>query len=125
MRNLELSESLSASRSVGETERNLYDVNTIMSLPKGCAVCIRSSLPKLAMATALPVQKVELYPQPAKLAIGESMDLLERIPKSAISETLEESQHMPLFDRIPKDRLFYFLYEDNMDSYRHHLSVAQ
>ena len=35
VRNLELSESLSASRSVGETERNLYDVNTIMSLPKG------------------------------------------------------------------------------------------
>ena len=98
MRNLELSESLSASQSVGETERNLYDVNTIMSLPKGCAVCIGSSLPKLAMATALPVQKVELYPQPAKLAIGESMGLLERIPKSAISETLEESQHMPLFD---------------------------
>ena len=112
VRNLELSESLSASRSVGETERNLYDVNTIMSLPKGCAVCIGTDLPKLAMATALPVQKVEIYPEPAKLAIGESMDLLERIPKSAISETLEESQHMPLFDRIPKDRLLYFLYEE-------------
>ena len=112
MRNLELSESLSASRSVGETERNLYDVNTIMSLPKGCAVCIGSSLPKLAMATALPVQKVELYPQPAKLATGKSIDLLERIPKSANSETHDESKHMPLFDRIPKDRLFYFLYEE-------------
>ena len=112
VRNLELSESLSASRSVGETERNLYDVNTIMSLPKGCAVCIGTGLPKLAMATALPVQKVELYPELAKLAIGESIDLLERIPMSAISETHEESQHMPLFDRMPKDRLLYFLYEE-------------
>ena len=112
VRNLELSESLSASRSVGETERNLYDVNTIMSLPKGCAVCIGTGLPKLAMATALPVQKVELYPELAKLAIGESMDLLERIPMSAISKTHEESQHMSLFDRMPKDRLLYFLYEE-------------
>ncbi len=112
VRNLELSESLSASRSVGETERNLYDVNTIMSLPKRCAVCIGTDLPQLAIATALPVQKVELYPEPAKLAIGESIDLLERIPKSAISETHGESKHMPLFDRKPKDRLFYFLYEE-------------
>ena len=112
VRNLELSESLSASRSVGETERNLYDVNTIMNLPKGCAVCIGTDLPKLAMATALPVQKVEIYPEPAKLVIGESIDLLERIPKNAISETLEESQYMPLFDRMPKDRLLYFLYEE-------------
>ena len=112
VRNLELSESLSASRSVGETERNLYDVNTIMSLPKGCAVCIGTDLPKLAMATALPVQKVEIYPEPAKLVIGESIDLLDRIPKNAISETLEESQYMPLFDRMPKDRLLYFLYEE-------------
>ena len=112
VRNLELSESLSASRSVGETERNLYDANTIMSLPKGCAVCIGTDLPKLAMVTALPVQKVELYPKPAKSAIGESIDLLERIPKSAISETHEESQHMPLFNRLPKDRLLYFLYEE-------------
>ena len=112
MRNLELSESLSASRSVGETERNLYDVNTIMSLPKGCAVCLGTDLPQLAMATALPVQKVKIYPESAKLAIGESIDLLERIPKSANSETHDESKHMPLFDRIPKDRLFYFLYEE-------------
>ena len=112
VRNLELSESLSASRSVGETERNLYDANTIMSLPKGCAVCIGTGLPKLAMATALPVQKVELYPEPAKLASGESIDLLERIPKSANSDTHDESKHMPLFDRTPKDRLFYFLYEE-------------
>ena len=112
MRNLELSESLSASQSVGETERNLYDVNTIMSLPKGCAVCIGTGLPKLAMATALPVEKVDIYPERAKFAIGESIDLLDRIPKSANSETLEESQHIPLFDRIPKDRLLYFLYEE-------------
>ena len=112
VRNLELSESLSASRSVGETERNLYDVNTIMSLPKGCAVCLGTDLPQLAIATALPVQKVEIYPEPAKLATGESIDLLDRIPKSANSETLEESQHIPLFDRIPKDRLLYFLYEE-------------
>ena len=66
----------------------------------------------LAMATALPVQKVEIYPEPAKLVIGESIDLLDRIPKSANSETLEESQHIPLFDRIPKDRLLNFLYEE-------------
>ena len=112
MRNLELSESFSASRSVGETERNLYDVNTIMSLPKGCAVCLGTDLPQLAIATALPVQKVEIYPEPAKLATGESIDLLERIPKSANSEIHDESKHMPLFDRIPKDRLFYFLYEE-------------
>ena len=64
MRNLELSESFSASRSVGETERNLYDVNTIMSLPKGCAVCIGTDLPQLAIATALPVQKVEFTLNP-------------------------------------------------------------
>ena len=112
VRNLELSESFSASRSVGETERNLYDVNTIMSLPKGCAVCLGTDLPQLAIATALPVQKVEIYPKPAKLAIGESIDLLDRIPKSANSETLEESKHIPLFDRLPKDRLLYFLYEE-------------
>ena len=112
VRNLELSESLSASRSVGETERNLYDVNTIMSLPKGCAVCLGTDLPQLAMATALPVQKLKIYPESAKLAIGESIDLLERIPKSANSEIHDESKHMPLFDRIPKDRLFYFLYEE-------------
>ena len=112
VRNLELSESLSESRSVGETERNLYDVNTIMSLPKGCAVCIGTNLPMLAMVTALPVQKVELNPKPAKLASGESIDLLERIPKSAISETHDESQLMLLFDRMPKDRLLYFLYDE-------------
>ena len=55
---------------------------------------------------------MELYPEPANLAIGESIDLLERIPKSAISETHGESKYMPLFDRIPKDRLLYFLYEE-------------
>ena len=64
VRNLELSESFSASRSVGETERNLYDVNTIMSLPKGCAVCLGTDLPQLAIATALPVQKVEITLNP-------------------------------------------------------------
>ena len=79
VRNLELSESLSSTRSVGETTRNLIDVNSVLTLPKGCAVCIGAGVPKLALAEAVRVQKIEPRIKIADLALDEGVDLLTRV----------------------------------------------
>ena len=79
VRNLELSEFLSSTRSVGETTRNLIDVNSVLTLPKGCAVCIGAGVPTLALAEAIRVQKIEPCIKIADLALDEGVDLLTRI----------------------------------------------
>ena len=88
IRNPELSESLSATRRIGETERNLYDVNTVMSLPKGCAVCIGAGIPQIAAVSAIRVDKVGMQPIPATVAEPAGIDLLERDPAQCVQLSL-------------------------------------
>ena len=112
VRNPELSESLSDVRSVGETERNLYDVNTVMSLPKGCAVCIGAGIPKLARATAIRVDKVDHRPTPAQVTEPVGIDLLERLPAQSDAEDEYDGPAEPLLDQDPETRLLRFLFEE-------------
>lgn len=112
VRNLELSESLSETRTVGETERNLYDVNTVISLPKGCAVCIGAGIPKLARATAIRVDKVDVQPRAAAVAEPVGIDLLERVAAQLVAEYEYDGPSESLFDQEPEKRLLRFLFEE-------------
>ncbi len=83
VRNIELSESLSATRMVGETTRNLVDMNTVMSMPEGCAVCIGTGIPRLALTEPIRVQKIEPNITIAKLAVDQGVDLLTRVDEES------------------------------------------
>ncbi len=109
-RNIELSESLSSSRSVGETTRNLIDVNTVLSLPKACAVCIGAGLPKLAFAKAMRVVKTTTEITVAELAVDPGVDLLTQV-KDNIDE-FEQPGNMPAIDwgGDPGEAILHYLF---------------
>ena len=110
MRNIELSESLAANRTVGEGTRNLFDVNTVQTMPKGCAVCIGAGLPKLARVDAIKVEKILPEIIVAEQADSESMDLLSRVTDADKNE-LDRGIWLPIeFDSDPKDIILKFLY---------------
>ena len=111
VRNLELSESLSSTRSVGETTRNLIDVNSVLTLPKGCAVCIGAGVPKLALAEAIRVQKIEPSIKISDLALDEGVDLLTRVD---VSDDEGRPQDWPSIDwnGDAKDAVLRYLFEE-------------
>ncbi len=109
-RNLELSESLSASRTVGETTRNLIDVNAVMTLPKSCAVCIGAGFPRLAFAEAIRVEKIAPTIEMAEPAVDSGVDLLTR----SVERTVD-SDELPCLPDIdwsgdPKEAILLYLY---------------
>ena len=111
--NLELSESLSKSRTVGETQRNMYDLNTVMSLPSGCAICVGVGLPKLASISKIQVSKRNMHVSPATPRNDLEADLLRRIPVCVSeSKPLHTTSYVSLFDREPRERLLRFLFEE-------------
>ena len=112
IRNPELAESLSATRSIGETERNLYDVNTVMSLPKGCAVCIGAGIPQIAAVSAIRVDKVEIQPIPATVAEPAGIDLLERVPVQCVPSSDLDEATQSIFNLEAESRLLRFLFEE-------------
>ncbi len=97
-RNIELSESLSPSRSIGESTRNLIDVNTVQAMPKGCAVCIGAGLSKLAFTEAIKAKKVTPRIVPAEMATDPGVDLLTRNV-----ESVDESEEIVIFPPIDWD----------------------
>ena len=112
IRNPELSESLSATRSIRETERNLYDVNTVMSLPNGCAVCIGAGIPQIATTSAIRVDKVGMQPIPATVAEPAGIDLLERVPAQCVPSSDLDEAAQSIFDLEAESRLLRFLFEE-------------
>ena len=112
VRNLELSESHLDTRSVREVERNLYDINTVMSLPKGCAVCIGSGIAKLAKATAIKVDKIDVQPNPAPGVNSPGIDLLERLPIQVDADVGSDDSHGRLLEQDAELRLMQFLFEE-------------
>ena len=109
-RNIELSESLSSTRSVGETTRNLIDANTVQSMPKGCAVCIGTGIPKLAMAKAISVDKINPGIAVADLAIDPGIDLLTRLPEKVDGSEDTETPLEIDFDGDAQNVILQFLY---------------
>ena len=109
-RNIELSESLSSSRSVGETTRNLIDVNTVLSLPKACAVCIGAGLPKLAFAEAMRVAKTTTEITVAELAVDLGVDLLTQVTDN--TDEFEQPGNMPAIDwgGDPGEAILHYLF---------------
>lgn len=109
-RNIELSESLSSTRSVGETTRNLIDVNTVLSLPKACAVCIGAGLPKLAFAEAIRVVKTTPEIAVAELAVDLGVDLLTQVTDNL--DEFEPSGNMPVIDWSgdPGEAILHYLF---------------
>ena len=109
-RNPELAESLSQSRSVGEAERNQFDVNTIQSLSNGCAVCIGSGIPQIAMASAIPVTKTENRPKAFPFAADPGIDVITRLSERPYEDIIIEPQLTSILEGEPRDRLLRFLY---------------
>ncbi len=113
VRNIELAESASESRMIGETERNLYDTNTVMSLPRGSAVCIGTGLPTLARVCAIEVERVHLKPDPAPaLEVPDEFDVLKRLAEPPADVLRPNLNLMPIFEEEPEIRLLRFLFEE-------------
>ncbi|MDE0308503.1 MAG: TraM recognition domain-containing protein [Acidiferrobacterales bacterium] len=111
-RNPELAESLSEVRRIGEVERNLYDVNTVMSMPKGCAVCIGAGIATLARAKAIRVDRMDFRPTPAEVAEPVGINVLKRITASTVADDDCDTPSEPLLDQAPETRLLRFLFEE-------------
>lgn len=112
IRNIELSESLSATRSVGETTRNLVDLNTVLTMPKGCAVCVGAGIPRLAMAGPIRVQKIEPSISIAKLAVDEGVDLLTRVDKASAKEEMPLSWPKIDWNNDINEAILQYLYQE-------------
>ena len=111
--NIELSESLSTSRTIGESQRNLFDLNTTMSLPEGCAICIGVGIPKIARVSPLNVSKRPIKIEPAPPDSGTDIELLQRIPLQEIEVEVEpQIPYISLFNREPKERVLRLLFEE-------------
>ena len=110
-RNMELSEISSESRTVSERQRNLVDVNSVLSLPKGAAVCVGVGLPKVVRTNFIKVQKLQHKPAAAVEKVADSLDLLTRIPESEAPENQPSSQEC-LLDLIGYERVLRFLFEE-------------
>ena len=113
VRNLELAESASESRMIGETERNLYDTNTVMSLPRGSAVCIGVGLPTLARVCAIEVERVRLQPNSAPaLEVSTELNVLERMAEPVVDVLRPNLSLKPIFEEEPESRLLRYLFEE-------------
>ena len=116
VRNPELSETILDSRSISESQRNLFDTNTILSLPKQFAVCIGAGTPKMARIRAIKVKKSKMSINEAPLAGDDAVDLLKRVPQENIKEEQVENIHGSILEREPENRLLAFLYAETWTS---------
>ncbi len=112
VRNIELSESLSDNRTVSETTRNLVDVNTVQTLPKGCAVCIGAGIPTLAFIKAVQVDKFEPNVTIAELAVDSGIDLLTQIEASLDDDDGPFRYPRIDWDGDAKKAVLQFLFEE-------------
>ena len=120
--NIELSESLSTARTISEAERNYFDLNTILSLPAGCAVCIGLGVPQLATVSPIEVEKKDMQVTEAALSENASIDLLYRIPEDAVDPVHKPStEFVSLSEQEPRERLLRFLFEETWS----HIKIIQ
>ncbi len=111
-RNLELSESLSPSRSVGESKRNLIDVNTVQTMPKGYAVCIGAGIPQLAFTKPMQVKKITPSVVNAALTVAPGIDLLTRLDESIDNSEAAVTSPSIDWDGDPKEMLLRYLFAE-------------
>ena len=112
MRNPELAETFSDSRTIGEAPRNLIDTNMVLSLPKQYAVCIGAGTPRLGRVSPLKVTKMKISVHEAPKVKDVQLDLLHRVSEQSTPKDQFEVIPTSIFELEPQRRLLYFLYSE-------------
>ncbi len=112
--NPELVEIQNSERILSESQRNLIDVNMVMKMPDGCAVCIGTGTPTFAATSAIKVDKVHVQPKSASQIESTEVDLLSPITVEAseqefksIIEGIDDKYHAE-----PFNKLLIFIYDE-------------